>query len=94
MGRKGSSTTQQTKVEQKTEVTVQNVIEGRGLEPIERVKMLADIFKSFDEIKQKQEKNVPVVIIKPQTKEPLFNSQILLFSFLGFAGVMMLTRRK
>lgn len=57
MGKGGGSDTEQNQtVNQSTTVTVQNVIDtSRPLEPLEKVKMLVDVFATLDAAEAKKE---------------------------------------
>lgn len=66
MGKGGSSTTQQQSVSQSTTVTVQNIIDtSKELEPLERVKLLADVFAQIDAAAKP---NVPQTVVIPTTQ--------------------------
>ncbi|GEM_PF-3580567 len=66
-GKGGSSTSQSQNVSQSTTVNVTNVIEDKGLEPLEKVKLLADVFVSLDQAQANRQKAaVPqTVLIQP-----------------------------
>lgn len=75
MGKKGgSSTTQSQNVSQSTTVNVTNVIEDKGLEPLEKVKLLADIFVSLDQAETNRNKppqGPQTVLIQSPAASPL-----------------------
>jgi hypothetical protein len=60
---KGDSTTQQQQVSQSTSVTVQNVIEDKGLDPLERLNLLATVFEKIDSQNRAQ---VPSSVVSVQ----------------------------
>lgn len=70
-GKGGSETTQTQQVSQSTTVSVQNVIEGRGLEPLERVKLLSEILATIDTVDAAgKSSSVPAVAIVQQAAQP------------------------
>lgn len=66
MAKGGGGTTQQQQVSQSTTVTVQNVIDtSKQLEPLERVKLLADVFAQIDAAAKP---NVPQTVVIPASQ--------------------------
>jgi len=63
-GKGGTEQTQQ--VSQSTSVTVQNVIQDRGLEPLEKAKFLVDIFSTIDRIENEKNAGPQTVFVQPQ----------------------------
>lgn len=95
MGSKQSNTQQQ-QVEQKTNVTVTNVIEDRALEPLERVKLIAEIFETIDrvDIEKKKAQTPSTVVVAPPSQPFNFlqEPKTVLLLAAAVAGVILITR--
>lgn len=99
MAKGGSSTTQTQTVTQQTDVTVQNVIQGKELEPLERVKLLADVFATIDNAEaQKKSAGVPntSVILQPVNSalSVLQNPTALLMITAAAGALILLIKRR
>lgn len=95
MNGKGSGTTQTQQVSQSTSVTVQNVIEDRGLEPLEKAKFLVDIFSTIDRIDNEKKATGPqTVFVQPQTSPFAFLSDPLNLGMITAAAAVLILLAK
>lgn len=97
MAKGGSSTTQTQEVTQQTQVTVQNVIEGPKLDPLEKVKLLGDLFAELDRVQiEKQKALTPgTVILQPQASPFAFlaDPKTLLMITAAGVGLILVAKR-
>lgn len=98
MAKGGSSTVQQQQVSQSTTVTVQNVIEDKGLEPLERLKLVTEVLGSIDQAQAAKQSGPQTVILQPQVQQSPFSflqdpKTVILLSAAA-AGLIILSKRR
>lgn len=87
--------TQTQQVSQSTSVTVQNVIEGPKLEPLQRLQLLADIFSKIDAQEQSKYKGPETVLQVTQVPGAAFlaQPQFILMATAAVAAIVLISKR-
>lgn len=87
--------TQTQEVSQQTTVTVQNVIEGQQLEPIQKLQVLADIFSKIDAAETAKNAGPQTVLSVSQIPGAAFLTQppFLIMTTAAIAGLIILAKR-
>ena len=97
MAKGGSSTTQEQNVSHSTTVSVTNVIEDKGLEPLERLKLLADVFTGLDQAQAAQRNAGTPQTVLGITQVPgtafLAQPQVIIMLTAAAAALILITKR-
>lgn len=93
MSKNGSGTTQTQQVTQQTSVTVENIIQAQTLEPLQRVQLLADVFKTLD-AQNAVAPQPQTVVISPPAAPSFFNNPNVIAGLIAASFALVVVAKK
>ncbi len=91
MAKGGGGTTQEQTVTQQTSVTVQNVIQQPGLEPIQKIVLLGELFKTLDSANAAAAG--PQTVVVPVSTGGGINPNLIALLIAAAAGLILVAKK-